>query len=192
MEEIFKPIKGFEGAYEVSNLGRVKSLSRMIKTSVTASGVRKMKERILSSPDRGNGYPFVDLRMDNKKRQASIHTLVAEAFLPNPNNFPQVNHINGIKSDFRLENLEWNTASEDAFHAFKLGLRKTLRGADDPKSKKVCQYTLDGKLVKKWDAIILAKRDGGFCSTAISACCKRKKYHNTHAGFIFRYDGEAV
>ncbi len=187
MEEIFKPVIGFEGAYEVSNLGRVKSLSRIVPTGKGSTKVRRIYERILAVTDRGNGYFFVDMRFGKKKKLVSVHQLVAQSFIPNPENKPQVNHIDGNKKNNLLSNLEWVTASENAKHTYdKLG-RIALKGSKDPKSKKAYQYTAEGVLVKIWPSMVEADEQGGFCSTAISSCCLGKGKNHSHRGFIFSF-----
>lgn len=108
MEEIWKDIKGFEGLYQVSNLGRVKSLSRMIFVSNPHfTGYRKTKEKILSNKPGIIKYVYVILRKDCKSFQVGVHRLVAEAFIPNPNNLPEVNHKDENPSNNQIDNLEW-------------------------------------------------------------------------------------
>jgi len=107
MKETWKDIKDFEGLYQVSNLGRVKSLERVNEYYV--NGVlyrRKQPERILSQQD-NHGYKRVSLMKNCKARWYMVHRLVAEAFLPNPQNLPQVNHKSEVKSENFVENLEW-------------------------------------------------------------------------------------
>ena len=107
--EIWKDIPGYEGAYQVSNLGRVKS-------------IKFKKERILKGGCNNTGYPIAALCLNGVKRDFLIHRLVTQAFIKNPENKKTVNHINGIKADNRVINLEWNTYKENLTHARKTGL----------------------------------------------------------------------
>ena len=99
-EEIWRPVVGYEGLYEVSNTGRVRSLDRYVRRNYFKKG------RILKLNDR-RGYLFVELCLNNKTKNFSVHRLVAQAFIPNPDNLPQVNHIDEDKLNNRVENLEW-------------------------------------------------------------------------------------
>lgn len=132
MSEIWKDIKGFEGSYQVSNLGRVKSMERKIPHNVH-SGFRTIRERILKNQDNSNGYKFVVFGYKGKINY--IHRLVAKEFIINTENKHEVNHINGLKDDNRVENLEWCTHSENQKHALKTGLFKNVIGVNNHKSK---------------------------------------------------------
>ena len=111
MKEEWKPIKGYEGLYEVSNMGRVKSL-------------RYGKARILRTPDNLRGYKSVILSKQATRKIKRVHRLVAEAFIPNPMNLPVVNHLDGDKYNNCATNLEWCTYQENSIHAIKTGLTR--------------------------------------------------------------------
>lgn len=132
-EEVFKPIKGYEGSYEISNLGRVKSLSRMVKGK--GGGLRRVPERIMSVRTGGREYLHATLCLNSKYKTRTVHGLVAEAFLDADPSRPQVNHINGDKFDNRVENLEWVTQSENMLHSYKMGLHKRKVGSEVPGAK---------------------------------------------------------
>lgn len=124
MEEIWKDINGYNGAYQVSNLGRVYCKESYVFGFWDISKVRK-KPHILAQANNGNGYKYVTISINKRRKNHYIHRLVAEAFLPKQSNSAVVNHKNGIKSDNRLENLEWCTRKENIQHAIKNGLIKT-------------------------------------------------------------------
>lgn len=105
MNEIWKDIKNFEGYYQVSNLGRIKSLERIVKSR--GNGTMVIKERILRPSLNGSGYPIVGLSKESESTSYIVHRLVAEAFIPNPDNLSDVNHINQDKTDNRVDNLNW-------------------------------------------------------------------------------------
>lgn len=115
MEE-WKDIPGYEGSYRVSNLGRVKSLSKTITKLRKGKIVSyKLKGRVLKTVCTRYGY--VEVNLGSRNRHKLVHRLVAETFLPNPENKPQVNHIDGNKQNNRVENLEWASCSENMYHS---------------------------------------------------------------------------
>ena len=136
MEEIWKPVKGFEGYYEVSNLGRVRSIDRVVVDTVR-NCERLLKGKILIQRDNSNGYKNVMFCKEHKLDNKYVHRLVAEIFLPNPDNLPQVNHKDEDKSNNRVDNLEWCTS----FYNNEYGTRKKRwyetrikNGTMDPKN----------------------------------------------------------
>lgn len=106
-----------------------------------------------------------------------VHRLVAEAFIPNPNNYPQVNHIDGNKLNNKVENLEWCTNEYNMKEACRLGLRDHIykKGKEHCRSVKVNQYDLQGNFIKTWYCVKDIERELGFDNRNICACCRGKK-----------------
>lgn len=122
--EIWKQIEGYKGLYEVSNFGRIKSLSHI-------NNVGKLRpECILKNRLTDRGYQSVVLYNNGKPKSFRVHQLVGKAFINNPLSKPCINHLDGIKSNNKVENLEWVTISENQKHAFKIGLNKISCGRD--------------------------------------------------------------
>ena len=181
MTETWKDIKGYEGLYQVSNLGRVKSLKRNV---IRKNGRNQtIQERILK-PSITGGYLRVILCNGSGKRKAfSVHRLVCEAFHENPQNKPEVNHINEDKSDNRACNLEWVTRKENNNH----GTHNTRMAKT--KSKPVGQYKRDGKLIKVWQSAHEVQRQLGF--TQESICKVALGERKTAYGFLWKYIEES-
>lgn len=172
------------GNYRVSNLGKVESLPRHLKTNYTSHNYtpRKIKGRILKPVIRNNGYCCVTI----KGKQYLLHRLVAENFIDNPNNLPQVNHKDGNKLNNRVENLEWCTAKENVQHAYKMGLNH--KSSDHYNAKRVLQFDLKGNLIKSWACIMDIERNIGINHRHISSVCKNKR--KTCGGYIWKYKGD--
>ena len=171
MKEIRKDIKGWEWYYQISNLWRVKSLSRKLSNSKRC---KWSKERILKPWLITKWYNGIVLCKNWKLHQKSIHRLVLLTFVWDSK--LQVNHKNWIRTDNRLENLEFVTASENIKHSYTFLNRKSAREwkfwKDNPSSKKVIQYDLKWNFIKKWYSIADIQRQLKINSSNISSCCR--------------------
>lgn len=180
-EEIWKPICGFEGLYEISNFGRIKSLNYN----------HTKKEKILSQIKNNKGYLYVDLYKNGKEKNCRVHRLVANAFIENPSNLPMVNHIDENKENNVVENLEWCDAKYNLTYGGCQQRRVTStdykaigRKNSEKLSKQVYQYDLNRKLIKIWESTQECQRHG-YSSGNISSCCSGKR--KTHKGYIWSY-----
>ena len=138
--EVWKPISGFETSYAVSNLGRVKRLERTelyIRSDTGKEVTRRVASQIVKVQE-DDEYYEVNLLNRDKCEWRRVHRIVAEAFIPNPDSLPQVNHINGDKHDNRVENLEWCTQEYNIHHAIDTGLRRYQKGIDRSAKKVRC------------------------------------------------------
>ena len=148
--EEWKPIKGYEGLYEVSNFGRVKSLDR-----INCCG-KRVQSKLFSTQAKKN-YITVVLNNDGNSKTFRIHRLVAQAFIPNPENKPCVNHKDGNKQNNHVNNLEWCTHSENMKHAHDTGLLPPTRKLSDDEIFEIVQNK-DGltlkRLAEKYDITI--------------------------------------
>ena len=167
MEEIWKPVVGYEGLYEVSNLGRVRSLNYR--------NTGKVKELI--SHDNGFGYLIVELRNSGNRKTYSVHRLVAQAFIPNPDNLPEVNHRDLCKTNNCLLNLEWCSRKYNLEYSDICG-----RGRYP-----VLQFTKSGEFVKEYESLSDASRQTGIFKQNIRRCCLNKLLWKSAGGFIWRY-----
>lgn len=190
MSEIWRDIKGCEGRYQVSNLGRVRSLPRMVNNH---TGELLVKGRILKQHTNKKGYMTLDIRFnDGKRRYMGVHRFVAEAFIENPDNKPQVNHIDGDKTNNIVENLEWCTNGENQIHAYKMGLNRVTGRAGKPK-KAVEQIDLKtGLVMATYPSIAEAGRAVGGNNKNIGRCCKNKYGRKSACGYGWRYAKEVM
>lgn len=155
LKEIWKPIVNYEGYYEVSNLGNVRSIDRIVKTKKDTVKIIKGKQHKLTLTK--SGYISVTLYKDSKQKSFRVHRLVAEAFIPNPNNFSQVNHIDENKSNNCVTNLEWCSAS----YNIKIRSKKNER--------KILQYDKNGNFIKIWNSIKQVSEELNIKYTTIQA-----------------------
>ena len=187
MQEIWKDIKGYENIYQVSNLGRVKSLTRKINV---LHGVRIIQGHILKPFKTNTGYFRVDLKSHQKSNYKSIHRLVAETFIPNPNNFPIVNHKDNNPTNNKVDNLEWCTQSYNIKYAYKYGNAKPTSGCfkkgNIPHNcRKINQYTKSKEFICSYISIREASRLTNIKESSINNCLL--KYTKTSGGFIWEY-----
>ena len=133
MTEIWKDIQGYEGFYQISNLGNVKSLERVVDKG---NGIlQHRKERIMNKRESVDGYYIAKLNVNKKSKSIAIHILVARHFIDNPNNYPEVNHKDCNRKNNQVDNLEWCTHQQNVEHSKQLGHYKTKSGCDNPNYK---------------------------------------------------------
>lgn len=178
MEEIWKDIEGYEGLYQVSNLGRVKSF-------YAKNGRLSIQSHILKPKIDKYGYLKLTLCKDKNYKYVTVHRLVATTFIDNLENKPEVNHKDGNKLNNYVNNLEWVTGLENIHHAFDTGLTKKTP-LNNPKSIKVSQYDLDGNFIKTFPSTKEVERQLGFCACSVSRAAKSKS-HFSH-NFLWRYE----
>ena len=181
MEEEWKNIRDYEGLYQISNNGNVKSLGRWVNCK--NKGKRWKKEKIMKSSVDKEGYLFVGLHKNGYIKNYYVHRLVAEAFIQNTNNLPQVNHKNEMKDDNRVENLEYCDAKYNMNYGTRLEriYKKTTNGKC---SKQVLQIDIKtNEIIKEFPSTREVQRQLGL--SHISQCCKGK--HKTCGGFKWQY-----
>jgi hypothetical protein len=190
MQEIWKDIEDYEGLYQVSNFGRIKSLDKIVKGR---NNYHLRKGKILIGRKDGGGYLMVALYKNRKRKDIKIHKLVAKCFIPNILKKPEINHIDRNKNNNSDSNLEWVTSKENSIHfietgatlnfynnAKKQGLKyggnkKAMDILKNKLSKKVKQINSDtGKVIKIWDSSMEIQRKLGIPNQAISRSIKRK------------------
>ncbi|EGJ5878848.1 endodeoxyribonuclease [Salmonella enterica] len=154
LSETAKDIAGYEGKYSVTTDGRVYSHSR-----VDACG-RLQKGRWLKPVNHSDGYLYVNLRDKGTLKKHYIHRVVAAAFIDNPNSLPQVNHINGIKSDNRVDNLEWVTPSQNMLHAHESGLQVAIKGEGHYRAKLTTEQVSEIRSCKSMSRSDMARKYG--------------------------------
>lgn len=188
MQEIWKNIEGYEGLYLISNFGRIKSLNRYKRCGNTL----KLYNDIILKQGKVDGYKTIQLCKDGIAKSFRVHRLVAEAFIPNPQNKSQVNHKDGDRTNNYVENLEWCTPKENIIHSYKKLERKANTpwknkfGKDNPNSKEV--YKIDkntNKIIEKFYGINEANRKTNIARSSIYKVCNNKQ--KTAGGYIWKF-----
>lgn len=196
MKELWKDIKGYEGVYQVSNLGNVRSLDRIIFDRIYP----KKRKGKLCKQYKANNYFFVVLYKDGKRKQHLVHRLVAEAFISNPNNYPCVNHLTPVTEDScinSIDNLEWCDYSRNNKYAYILGRNvpnlpnKGKFGADSPFCKAIYQIDKNtDEILKKYPSMIDASKELKISATTLTQVCKKMPHRITAGGYKWRYVNE--
>lgn len=176
-DEVWKDIVGYEGLYQISNFGRVKSLPR----NGTKNTVRYLK-----SVRDGNGYLFVCLCKNNKRKYVKIHRLVAQAFLDNKYNYPQINHKDENKENNYVENLEWCTAKYNINYGNRINIVSNKR------SKKVCKFDINGNYLTTYKNAVEASNTEHLNKSHITACCLNYYGRKTVGGYIWKYEKDVL
>lgn len=173
MVEVWKPVEGYGGLYEVSNYGNVMSLQHG-------------KPRLLKLLPTPFGYLRVHLHRNGFVRDYFVHRLVAMHFLPNPDCLPQINHKDECKTNNRVDNLEWCTSS----YNMNYGQISPLERARKALSRPVEQYTKDGELVGSYESAVHASRETGVLRRNICACCRGEYGNKTAGGYVWKFKEE--
>ena len=176
--EIWKDIKEYNGLYQVSNIGRVRGLDRYAR--VCGGGMRLVKGRILKPMKCTNEYEEVCISVGRKRKVHLIHRLVAEAFIDNPNNLPQVNHKDEDIKNNNVDNLEWCTAKYNANYG-----TRNQRCYEKVIKKAVRMCDLAGNEICTFDSIKLASREMHIYDSQIIRVCKGR--NKTAGGFLWSY-----
>ena len=184
--ETWRPVVGYEGLYEVSDFGEVRSLDRW-----RGNGKGYFQETRVKKPvKQANGYLYVGLYKDGKPKMYRVHRLVAQAFIENPYNLPEVNHIDEDKTNNVVSNLEWCDRKYNINHGTghqrsaeaQRGVKRSY--VAEALGKKVIQMTLDGVFVKEWESTKECGRNG-FNQSHVCDCCNGKR--KTHKGYRWVY-----
>ena len=187
MNEIWKPVVNFEGFYEVSNLGNVRTIDRNVYDK--NGKLRRIKLKNITKQLDRNGYYKVDIKNDIERKTISVHRLVGQAFLLNSENKPTINHIDGNKLNNVVSNLEWATYSENNKHAVTVGLRKSpwtgKFGLNNPVSKPIYQLDKKGNIVNSFVNAREAEIKTGISYKHISCCCLGKR--KTTGGYCWKF-----
>lgn len=174
MQEIWKDIPNYEGLYQASNLGRIRSLNHIRKNGKEDHKTFIQKGRILKEATQKSGYKFVVLSKKGKTKGYRVHRLIAKTFISNPNNYKCINHKDENKANNNIDNLEWCTIAYNNNYGlkqerYKKAMKKSV-------GRKINQYDLEGNFIRSWECIMDAERHlkKKRAATPIWACCNNK------------------
>lgn len=176
--EIWRDVKGYEGLYQVSNLGQVKSIS------FRNNKIKKTRSKILKLTESKNGRIYVMLYKDGKRKNKTVHRLVASAFIKNPFNYAEINHIDGNPKNNNVSNLEWCDRNYNQKHAYTNGLSYMSR-----KNKEMSKAVIrsDGKI---YESIRACARDLGVTQASVKSALTGRNHMKTVKGFTVREWGK--
>ena len=189
MKEIWKDIEGYEGLYQVSSHGRVKSLEReYTQWNGSAQITRHTKEKIRGQFIERDGYAQVVLSKDGHAFTRRVHRLVAKAFIPNPDNLPFVNHKDETPSNNHVENLEWCTGIYNSNYGTRNEkLSVSRRKMMSSKNRPISQITLDGVEIARFESIKAASLATGVGFSGICHVCKGEPFRHTAGGYRWAF-----
>lgn len=171
IEEIWRPIKGYDGVYEISNLGHIRKGTTML------------------SPWSQYGYSIVGLWKNGKCKKNRVHRLVAEAFIPNPNNLPSINHIDENKTNNIVSNLEWcSVGYNNSYGNRTQKMLSTYKMKNTSNcEREVEQHSLSGELLAVYKSLSEASRITGLSIGNLSSVCNKKSHRNTLGGYLWNF-----
>ena len=173
MEEIWKDVVGFEGLYQVSDLGNVRNYEKTIWNG------RHMPQIILATRVCKTGYVDVHLCSNGKHHAKRLHRLVAQAFLPNENDFPEINHKDEDKTNNSLANLEWCNSH------YNVNYGTCIKRRSENHKKQIIQKDLSGNFIKSWNGFITVERELGIWASCVRQCCMGR--NKTAGGYCWEY-----
>ena len=190
MEEIWSDIKEYESWYQISNKGRIRSVDRTVKCK--DGSIRFYKGKVMTCVKDKDGYNCTGLSKNGIIKNYRVHRLVAQAFIPNPENKPQINHKDENPANNHVCNLEWVTNQENVNYGSHNEKQAKSLINHPILSNPVCQFDLNGNHIKTYPSAAQAERDLNVASTQIGMCCRHKYGYKTCGGFIWEFLNEVT